>query len=225
VPTADPADGLAHTTLAHGPFSGDRAAAAASLEETDGDGEDARRRRASLVALSVAGSGTPSGAEAVEALLGPYAGGPFRTVGGYADVLDALARTAPGLGVALAVGAGDREAALDAWRAHGRHAHAAVADARTARYDGLLVAQCEGGEVPLGTVARLLAQFDSPEPVVLAVTDGRGAAHALDGTDAGRVASAAASTVDGTASGSPRAARARFEREATEFAAAFREAL
>lgn len=242
VPTADPADGLAHTTLAHGSFSGDREAAAAVFDGVDGSGgpdsadtdtdEAARRRRASLVALTVAEESTPRGATAVERLLRPHVGGPFGTVGGYADVLDALARSQPGLGVALAAGAGDREAALEAWRAHGQRAHAALAAATTARYDGVLVAQCERGDPerapqapPLGTVARLLAQYRSPEPVVLAVADGRAAAHAADGTDAGRATAAAAAAVDGTAAGTARAARARFRADTTEFAVAFREAL
>lgn len=236
VPTADAADGLAHTTLAHGSFSGDREAAAAVLEgadgndRTDGADEETRRRQASLVALTVAEESTPRGATAVERFLRPYVGGPFRTVGGYADVLEALARTQPGLGVALAAGAGDREAALEAWRAHGRQAHATLAAATTARYDGVLVAQCERGDqadsgAPLGTVTRLLAQYRSPEPVVLAVADGRAAAHAADDTDAGRVTAAAAETVGGTTAGTARAARAQFRADTTEFAVAFREAL
>ena len=233
VPTADPADGLAHTTLAHGSFSGDREAAAAALgdaEGSDGADEERSRRRASLVALTVAAESTPRGATAVERLLRPYVGGPVRTVGGHADVLEALARTQPGLGVALAAGAGDREAALDAWRVHGRRAHAALAAATTARYDGVLVARCEPGDrtdsgVPLGTVARLLAQYRSPEPVALAVADGRAAAHAPTDTDAGRVTAAAADVAGGTAAGTGQAARARFRADTTEFAVAFREAL
>jgi hypothetical protein len=228
VPTADPADGLAHTTLAHGPFSGDREAATAVLgDASEGDDDETARRRASLVALTVAEGSTPRGAAAVERLLRPHVGGPFRTVGGYADVLDALARSQPGLGVAIAAGAGDREAALDEWRAHGRRAHAALAAATTARYDGVLVAQCESGDsdLPLGTVARLLAEYRSPEPVALAVADGRAAVHAADGTDAGRVTAAAATAVDGAAAGTARTARARFRADTTEFAVAFREAL
>jgi hypothetical protein len=233
VPTADPADGLAHTTLVHGSFSGDREAAAAALgdaEGSDGTDEGRSRRQASLVALTVAEESTPRGATAVERLLRPHVGGPLRTVGGYADVLDALARTRPGCGVALAAGAGDREAAVEAWRAHGRRAHAALAAATTARYDGVLVAQCERGDrtdsgAPLGTVARLLAQYRSPEPVVLAVADGRAAAHTPTDTDVGRATATAADTVGGTAAGTRRAARVRFRADTTEFAVAFREAL
>jgi len=230
VPTEDPAAGLAHTTLAHGSFSGDRDAAAAVLDGTDGDDEEARRRRASLTALAVAEESTPGGTTAVERLLRPHVGGPFRTVGGYADVLDALARTRPGLGVALAAGSGGREAALETWRRHGRRAHAALAAVTTARYDGVLVAQCERGDptdpgVRLGTVARLLAQYRSPEPVVLAVADGRAAAYAADGTDAGRLTAAAAEAAGGTAAGTTREARVRFRANTTEFAVAFREAL
>jgi hypothetical protein len=200
-------------------------------DAADGEttGEQARRARASRVALAVAAEGTPRGAEAVERLLRPYAGGPFRTVGGYADVLDALARSRPGLAGALAVGADVRESALDAWRAHGQAVHDTLAEATTARYDGVLVAGCERADasasVPVGAAARLLAQYRSPEPVVLAVADGRAAAHAADDTDAGRAIEAAARDISGTAAGTARAGRAEFEVDTTEFAVAFREAL
>jgi hypothetical protein len=234
-PTGDPVDALAHSTLVHAPASGDPERAADLLgdapDETGDRNEtgagNADRRLASLVALAVAGdgAGTPRGAEAVGRFLRPHAGGPFGTLGGYADVLDAAARERPGLGVALALGTGDREAALETWRDRGRRAHEAVRGATTGRYDGLFVARCDGS-APLGTVARLLRDFRSPEPVVLVVGDGEAAAVGTDGagTELGRTAAEAAAAAGGTGGGTADRARATFETDDTEFVVAFREA-
>lgn len=226
-PTPDTVDTIAHSTLVHAPVSGDLGRAADLLADvpTDEMDEDAHRRVASLVAVAVGGdeSGTARGAEAVERFLRPHAGGPFETLGGYADVLDALARTRPGLGVALALGTGDRDAALEAWRGHGEGAHAAVRGATTGRYDGLFVARCDG-EAPVGTVARLVRDFRSPESVVLVVADGEAAAVRTEESEAdlGATMRTAAATVDGTGDGSETRARASFEAEDTEFVVAFR---
>ncbi|MFW5903651.1 MAG: hypothetical protein ACOCS7_02825, partial [Halolamina sp.] len=109
VPTADLADGLAHSTLVHASFSGDESAAGATLADlalpADLD-ESARREVASLVAIDATEDAPARAAGAVERFLRPYVtpAGPFETLGGYADVLDALATTAPGIGVALALG-------------------------------------------------------------------------------------------------------------------------
>ena len=67
VPVTDLADGLAHTTLVHAPFSGDEEATAAAL-----DGRDDPREVASLLALSVANTdgATPRAAESVARALG-----------------------------------------------------------------------------------------------------------------------------------------------------------
>jgi len=222
IPTADPTDGLAHSTLVHGPFSGDLETADGFREEL-AEGDDGRRL-ASLVALAVAGedASTVRAAEAVERFLRPFAGRTFETVGGYADVLDAVAREAPGIGLALALGSGDPEAALAAWRDHGRRAHAAVREASTGRYEGLFVARCPNG-APVGTVARLLAAYRSPEPLVLVVAGGEAAAIGSDGTvPVDEAMNGAASAVGGRAGGSATRARASFEGEDTEFVVAFR---
>ncbi|QPV63475.1 hypothetical protein I7X12_02240 [Halosimplex litoreum] len=243
VPTADLIDGLAHSTLVRGPFSGDPEAAAAALDDAgfdvdgpaDGSGlvvdatildETARRRVASLVALRTVGDDSvPSrGGHAVERALRPFDGGPFETVGGYADVLDAVARERPGTGVALALGHDVAEAALDAWRAHARRAHDAVADATTGRYDGLFVARAETDAAPVATLARLVHAYRSPEPVTLAVTDGAAAARA-DDRALESVLSTAAEGVDGTAAATGTTGRARFDVETGAFITAFREAL
>ena len=229
VPVAEYTDGLAHTTLLHAPFSGETAAvedALAALDLPDELDPDAHRRVASLVALAIAGDETTSdrASEAIERALHPYAGGPFETIGGYGDVLDAVARERPGVGVALALGHdGVRTEALDAWRTHASRAHTGVRTAETGRYDGLFVVR--GDAMPVGTVARLVAQFRAPEPVTLVVADGEAAVRATDDRDVATAMSTAASATAGTAVGHGVRARARFEGERADFLVQFREAL
>lgn len=226
VPVADVADGLAHTTLAHLPFSGDAEATTAELAGLDLPpdlDDDARRRLASFAGLQVAvdEAGTERGARAVERLLRPYAGGPFETLGGYADVLEAVAREAPGTGIALALGNDVRTAALDAWRAHAAIAHEALRTADTARYDGCVVVRADG---PVDTVARLARDFRSPEPVVLAVGGGDAAACAVE-TDVARAIRVAATETGAAASGTGATGYARGVDDDQAFVTAFREAL
>jgi hypothetical protein len=234
VPVADLGDGLAHTTLGHGPYSGEVERVRADLAELALPAElddDAHRTVASLAAVqtATADDATPRAAEAVERLLRPYAtpDAPFATLGGYADVLDAVARERPGTGVALALGHDARDAALSAWRDHALVAHRALREATTGRYDGLLVArvETEAAHATLGTVARLCRDFRSPEPTVLVVGDGSAAAASVDAVGVGRALSTAGSAVDGHGGGTTRTGDARFEAPTKEFTAAFREAL
>lgn len=241
VPTTGLDEGLAYSTLVHAPFSGNpdaasEALAALDLSPDDSEHDDeARRRIASMLAIrTVAHDGaTPRAADAVEGALRPHAGtGPFATVEGFGDVLDAVAREQPGTGVALALGYDASDPALDAWRTHGERAHRALRTADTGRYDGLFVARVDrttteavdGSAVPVGTVARLLREFRSPEPVVLVVTDGRAAAVAADDADLATRMQQAAQAVDGRAAGTGRRARATFEGDASAYVTAFREA-
>jgi len=227
VPVADIADGLAHSTLLSGPFSGDEERARAVLADLELGAEmdeDDRRRVASLVALGVTEDAPPRAADAVGRALRPYAGGPFETVGGYADVLDAVARERPGTGIALGLGHERvHSAALSAWREHASTAHRAVGDATTGRYDGLFVAR--GDAMPVGTVARLVADFHAPEPVTLVVTDGEAAVRATDGQDVAAAMAAATDTVGGESVGLDTRARARFDVSTAKFIEAFREAV
>jgi hypothetical protein len=165
IPGSDLADGLAHSTLLAGPFSGDVEDARATLEAIDvGDtvdssDEDSGRRVASAVVCSILEdeSVPERAATAVERAVRPLAipDGPFDTVGGLADVLDATVRTDPGLGTAMALGLtradgpdGDEvgqpidnetvDAALSSWREFAQRVHAVdgeapgpVANART----------------------------------------------------------------------------------------------
>jgi hypothetical protein len=230
VPVTDLADGLAHSTLVHAPFSGDleaaseRLAAAGLPTDTAELDEDDHRRLASLVALETVGDDAvpPRGGEAVERALHPLVGGPVETLGGYADVLDAVARERPGTGVALALGHDVIEDALAAWREHARAAHAGLRSADTGRYDGLWVVRPADPEVPVGTVARLAHAYRSPEPVTLVATDGA-AAVAAD-HDLGSTVRTAADAIDGAGEATGTTGRARFDGPAAGFVTAYREA-
>ncbi len=238
VPTEDLVDGLAHSTLLHADFSGDPTTTGAALAELDLPAEmdgDARRAVASLVAISATGGEhTPRrAAEAVERALRPYAtvDAPFATVGGYADVLEVTAETAPGTAVALALGHEARDVALDAWRDASERAHRALREGTTGRYDGLFVARHDAA--PVATTARMLRDFRSPEPVALVVGDGEAAAAATTDCGIGEAVRAAAATVGGRSSGTGRRGYAQFDPDedgtsgpdTKEFIAAFREAL
>lgn len=182
VPTTDIADGLAHTTLVHAPFSGDRAAATEALSEIAAD--DTGRAVASMLAFSIVGEAHTRASEAIERAIHPSvvaseaeaASMPFATLAGYADVLDALARSWPGTGLALALGHDCSEAALDGWRGHAQTAHTAVRNADLSQYQDLVVADASGTEADsgtIGTIARLVRDYRSPKPkpVVLAIAD------------------------------------------------------
>jgi len=182
IPTADPVDGLAHSTRLHAPWSGDRDATREALadvvdgDHTDFDPDD-HRAIASLVALDVVGAdgATDAAAKTIGQALQPSVtpDGPFETLGGFADVLEATASAAPGTGVALAMGHDVRERAIEGWREYGRRAQVALRDGSTGRYDGLFVVGIDDG--PVDAVARLAVAYRSPEPTVLAVGDGEAA--------------------------------------------------
>jgi hypothetical protein len=227
VPVDDLVDGLAHTTLVRAPFSGGSEATAAAL-----DGREDSREIASLLALSVANAdgATPRAAESVARALRPYAitadsenavSGRFATVGGYADVLRACARQQPGVGLALALGHDAGDAALDAWRTHGKRAHAALDVATTERHRGVFIARVD--DAPLATVARLLCDFRSPEPVALAVSETHAAAVANEDASLGERMHEAGAAAGGDGNGSVRRGRARFD-DLDGFVEAFREA-
>lgn len=195
-------------------------------ETADGTGG---RRIASLLALATVGGGSQRAAEAVERALRPYApAGTFATVEGYADVLDAVARERPGTGVALVldtdVSSPDR--VLDLWRGHARRAHRALADLDTGRYDGFTVGRPTepDSDVPVGTVARLLRDFGSPEPVSLVLAGEEGATAAVD-IDIAPAMTAAARSVDAAATSRTTTAYAKGIDDHQAFITAFREAL
>ncbi|XVH30988.1 exonuclease RecJ [Haloferacaceae archaeon DSL9] len=237
IPTADLGAGLAGSTLFHAPFSGDVDAARAALAGLDLPAEldeDAHRRLASYVAVetATAADATPRAATAVERALRPYATptGPFETLGGYADVLDALAREQPGLGIALALGTATDAAteAVAAWRTHAAAAHDAVRAATTNRYDGLAVVRVTvDSPSVLPAVGRLYRDFRSPEPVVLAVAEGTETQHAalvsVDPCRAGATVRAAAAEFGGRGGGTETEGCAQFDGANEQFIAAVRE--
>ncbi|WP_122088279.1 exonuclease RecJ [Halalkalicoccus subterraneus] len=221
IPTADLADGLAHSTLFHASFSGEETAAGAELAELADDD----RMVASLAALDAVGSESASerAATAIERALRPHATpeGPFETAEGLADVLDCLARDAPGIALALAMGHDVRTSALDAWRAHSKAAHSAIREADTGRYDGLFVARIAEG--PVETVARLVRNFRSPEPVTLVVSETEAGAAGDEGI--GEAMAGAAASIDGTGGGTLSRGVAQFDCPPEAFLEAFREAM
>lgn len=221
IPVEDVAEGLAFTTYAHAPFSGDREAATEALEDV---AEVTGRSEASLLAMaSVGPDETPARAGvAIERALRPYAGGPFETAGGFADVLNALAREAPGIGIALALNGEGRDEAVAIWRDRSARVHQAVREAGTARYDGLVVARVDG---PVEPTSRVLRDFRSPEPVVLAVADGEAGVAAHDQAIGGPLATAA-EAAGGSALSRGTRGFATFDADREEaFIEAFREAL
>ncbi len=232
IPVTDPVDGLAHSTLVHGPFSGspDRVretlgdAATTSLEDV----EAARSLASGVTLATLAGDTSLTAAERVERALRPRLAGPMATLAGYADVLDAAARESPGTAVALALGHDAREPALAAWREHGQHAHEAVRQGSTGRYDGLLAVRADG-PAPVGTVARLVAAYRSPEPVVAVTTDDHAAVAVRPETDApspGVERAVRTAAEDAPLDATSRRAFVRLEdTESAAFVAALREAL
>lgn len=239
--TDDLADGLAHSTLFHAPFSGDLAAAEsliadlgleASVAAGENTGattnpdeavsrpdEEALRTLASRVAIAATGEDrSPRAAETIAASLRPYTtpSGPLATIGGLSDVLATVGVDRPDVALSFAIApAADRDRALAAWRDHSVAAHAAIDDARTGRYDGLFVAKI-ATERPsiVPTVARLLRDAYSPEPVVLVLTadpiDGRrhAAMAAAEPRSIDETLAAAAAEFDGVTIGSATRARA-----------------
>lgn len=219
VPTVDTAADLAASTLVHAGFSGEEAAADAllsALEDPD------RRAVASAVALSAVEDAAPSAADAVERALRPYDCDRFETLGGYADVLTAVAIQRPGLGIALALGRDVEDAALEVWREHGHRTHEALRAADTGRYEGLSVARVDA-DAPLGTVAELYLAYRSPEPTALVATDGR-AAVATEGTPIEPALRTAADALDGRAVARDGRGAATFDGSADDHIDAFREA-
>lgn len=185
VPTTDPVDGLAHSMACLAPWSGDVDATEAALEsvptalENPADlSVDDHRTIGSLVALDAVGhdEAVDAAGTAIGRFLRPYTlpDGPFATLGGFAEVLEATAQVEPGTGIALAMGHSAREPALESWRACGRQVHDAIDSATTSRYGGLFALDCAdhastGQPMPVRSIARLVAAYRSPEPAVLAV--------------------------------------------------------
>jgi hypothetical protein len=219
---------LAHTTLAHTDFSGRPSAAEEAIEalEDSAATDDLEGRRlASLLILETVGhvdASTRAG-QAIEQAVHPYLiDHPFSTLGGFADVLDALAYRAPGLVVAHGLGSELNDEVLDLWRQQAKAVHAGVRSADLARYDGFVVAQTSG---PVESAARVIRDFRSPEALVIAIGEGEAGIAAVDQPVAEIVAQAA-TDIGGSALGRATRSYARFEPGQEEaFIASLREAL
>ncbi|WP_254523437.1 exonuclease [Natrinema caseinilyticum] len=208
VPTADPVDGLAYTTRVRTPWSGDPDATRESLSDVAGRDPttldvDDHRTIGSLVALDAVGAEASAdvAAESIGGVLRPYAtpDHPFATLGGFADVLEATARTEPGTGAALAMGHEVTDSALAAWRDRGRRAHAALEGATTGRYDGLFVLGIDDG--PVEAVARIATAYRSPEPAVLTVGTDEAAVATRRATPLGTTVEGVTRELEGEAAG------------------------
>jgi hypothetical protein len=124
---------------------------------------------------------------------------PYATIEGFGDVLDILARTAPGLGVAAAIGGIERTVALDAWRDASEAVHAAVTRADVPADAGDHVVCTSVSAADAATVARLLRDYVTAAPTVL-VADDTGAALATTDVDAREaLEDADAAAIGGTA--------------------------
>jgi hypothetical protein len=181
---------------------------------------------------------TPRSADAVERALRPYAtpDGPTATVGVLADVLNAVARERPGTAVALALGHGGTDAALEAWRTHARTVHTALRASHTGRYDGVFAVRSDVGADEdaraagrLGALARLARDFRSPEPLVVALGEGVAAVSATESgaSDAAEAIASEFATGERAAwTGTPTEAVVRFDPDAADadVIAAIREA-
>lgn len=173
VAVPDVADGLAHTTLVHGPFSGEPNAATQFLEGMDVQDD---RRIASTVALAtIAGAPTTTRVgEALTRFLRPVRtpDGPFSTAPGTADVLDVLAATDPGLALAIVCGhTPARESALERWREEASEIHHRLATADPVRHPGLVVLEAKNAAV--APLARLLRDARSVVPTAAVIADGQ----------------------------------------------------
>lgn len=190
IPVDDLGDGLAHSTLLYGTFSGDESRAGATLAELGLPADlDARahRRLASTIAIETTDGSAPARtADALQCALHPHVheDSAFATIEGFGDVLDALARNAPGLGVALAIGQLDRTVALDAWREAGEAVHAAITRAGVPVETEDHVVTASVSEADPVAVARLLRDFVTDAPNVLVTDETSGAALATTEADA-----------------------------------------
>jgi hypothetical protein len=214
VPTGDLVDGLAHTLLCHADWSGSPEATAAALDALSVDGdprqaatldEDDHRTIASLVSIDATDTARPErAATTIGRVLRPYVTpeGPFETLGGYADVLDAVSRAQPGVAAALAVGGDCRESALAAWRAHASKAHDGLRAASIGRYDGYVVARVDGA--PVVSTAQLCRDVAAPEPLAVAVDADAVGLAARPETDAIRPTEALAEALDGAVTATAR---------------------
>ena len=159
-------DGLAHSTLVHGPWSSE--ANEITHEQNDRD-------LASEVVLETLAA-SPCQRRTGEALKQavnpvPLEEGPFSTIEGYADILGVLTDVDPGLALALVCGQLDRrEEALSTWRSAAQAIHKAIQDGPATQHDEIAVYR--DVEAAPAMLARLAQQFSVNAETVIAIADG-----------------------------------------------------
>lgn len=181
VPLDDTVDGLAHSTLVHGPFSGDEEESAAMYDRVDGDPVDL----ASLVTLETIGGAGPHAASALERFLAPIRtpDGPFATAAGTADVLDVLGEVNPGLGLALVCGQRDaRKTAIRTWKRVATDIHARAESVSPA--SDAAIATLDSDVPAPAALARVVRDYRTTAPATL-----------VTGPDTIGIASSAVSTM------------------------------
>lgn len=166
-------DGLAHSSLVHGPYSGDPALAREFLDGIDA--EDPQHVASAVALGTMADTAQSSRAGwALSRFLGPRhtPEGPFETAAGTADVFDLLAPVDPGLALSIACGdTGARERALGTWRRQSTALHDRLANASVESHSGVAVVQTDIDSVE--PLARLVLDYLAPEASVAVVSDRR----------------------------------------------------
>ncbi len=210
IPTSDPIDGVAASLWIHAEFSGhpDQLREELVTVGIDPDGwpftESERRKLASLIAIRATEGPAPMrAATSINRLLRPYVGeGPFPTVEGYAEVLDAVAREHPGTAITVAIGETATDAAEQSWRTHAQAVHAAIDAASITRVDDLAVITTDTTRT-LST-ARVLQRSHVSAPVTVVIGSDSVALVGNDNVDLRAATTALAETVEGTSDGTRR---------------------
>jgi hypothetical protein len=175
-PVADPIDGLTHSMLLHGPWSGDIEATADTYEAYTEMSlplcESAGRDLSSQVTLDMLRSA--SHGRIKTALQGaihprPFAAGSFETLGGAFDVFRAVVREAPGTAVGFSLGADVVTACLEHWRTHANCVHNELQSLREQRFQSVSLFELDSALTPLqcSTVADVALAYMSAEPVTV----------------------------------------------------------
>lgn len=234
--TQDLTQGLAGMLGVHAPFSGRPDHAQAALVELELPIEiddDAHQRVEAFVATAATPTRRPAARRALESIIRPRVtdSGPVETLRGYGDILEATSRTAPGVGIALALGRRDPGDAIEVLDAYAQDAHECLRRADIFEYDGFAACRVDPDpsavdadrvQAVLPTVARLARDYKTTEPACIAVTDGY-AASATTQTAAPSVV-AAARSLDGDGIARQYHGEAHYDGTATELVTALREA-
>lgn len=169
IPIEEQTDGVAHSTLIHGPFSADEDRTASLLEPHESDLTAVR----SALTLELLSNSPVTGetAEKIEVFLtSTETNGPFHTTGGVLDVLTVLSQTAPGVALSTICGWQDIETATESWRTTAIEIHDAIRGERRTAGDVTII---DSSTPAVASVSALAATFTETTSVVLADNGGR----------------------------------------------------